>query len=204
MKRFVKGILSACLVLMVVVLPLVFAGCSKNYTINIVIDGVGTVIKKGQDNISVVGKNAVKGEENFEFRIEPGEGKEIVKVEIDGEEYTESYSPEGFYYSFKEVKKNHTVKITFATKRFDVTFMCLDANNNFVEYEALKTSVTYKGTINLNEAKYGGQDNELWFVKSGNNEVSIKSANNNVFVVRAKATLYCRKTAAELDALLAA
>lgn len=162
MKKYFKGLALACLAI-IMFCPLIFAGCSKNYTIKISIaSGEGQVYKKDVNGISVLGNNTVKKGEKFEFFIEPASGYIISKIVIDGEEYDKSFTQDGCYLSFEDVDRNHNVEITFAFEEWTLNFMCLDdTTGTQVLYK--QVSVTINSAVNLNNAEYGGENNKLWY-----------------------------------------
>lgn len=151
MKKFIKSLSLICLAVLMVC-PLMLAGCARNYNITIEIAaGQGVVLEKGYDQAkTVVGKNTVKQGDRFEFLVKPTTGYQIAKIEIDGAEYTESYEKgeDGTYLSFEDVDKNHNVKITFeAIDRF-VRFECQGAGGTYEIYN--RTISNASGVILLN------------------------------------------------------
>lgn len=223
MKKFLKSLSVICLALLMIC-PLALVGCDKNYTINISIasgcESYGEVYRKGSEAQKVIGKNTVDKGDKFEYHIAPDTGYEISKIVIDGKEYTQAYDKDGAYLSFEDVKKNHSVVITFIAKKYTVEFYCKVSGGAYAKFDGLQTlSVNRNAEINLNENKYGGQNNTLWFIQYQNvngqpvknylynNSVDVSDEvpvgySSNILCVRSNIILYCDLTAEQLSARL--
>jgi len=223
MKKFFKSLSVICLALLIIC-PLALVGCDKNYTINISIasgcEEYGEVYKKGSESQKVLGKNAVDKGDKFEYHIAPDSGYEISKIVIDGKEFTEAYDKNGAYLSFENIKKNHSVVITFIAKKYTVEFHCKVSAGVYAKYDGLDALLVNRDAeINLNENKYGGQNNTLWFMQyqDVNGQPVIKYLYNksaevsdpvpagyssNILRVRSNIILYCDLTADQLTARL--
>lgn len=216
MKKFIKTISTICLVLLLAVPMFMLAGCSKNFKIEIIVDGGHGGVFKQKTEMSVVGKNTVNGDEKFEYFISPNEGYEIESIVIDGVNETVTNS-KGMYKYFEKITGDHTVVVKFKPVLCDVIFMCRnDENTEFVEVVDIRTAVKYNEYINLNEEKYGGANNKLWYYYSGSKKVyayngstnkddavpSNESANIFYITNVEGATLYTDLTVSELIALV--
>lgn len=165
MKKFIKSLSFLCLALVMVVPMFALAGCSKKWTVKVSIEsGQGVVMKKvkvDSDAESYVGKNTVEEGSKFEYLVSPATGYEIDKILVNDEEI-EILNKEGFYPVIESVEKNYTIKVYFKVKKVQVIFAC---NNGS---DIIKTAtLDYGTTINLNDAKFGGENNDLWFVLIG-------------------------------------
>ncbi len=165
MKKFIKSISFLCLALVMIVPMFALAGCSKKWTVRVSIEsGQGVVMKKVKtdaDAESYVGKNTVEEGSKFEYLVSPATGYEIDKILVNDEEI-EILNKEGFYPVIESVEKNYTIKVYFKVKKVQVIFACNNGN------DIIKTATLDYGTvINLNDAKYGGENNDLWFVLIG-------------------------------------
>lgn len=199
----VKKFLIALSLILVVLCPLVFAGCSKNYTVNVVIkEGNGHAYLVRTESENAVGKNIVKKGDRFEIRVEPDEGQVISKIVINGEEVEVENYPH-----IDAVKKDSTIEIYFATAQYNVTFWCRKAGGTYEEYESLRTKVTYKTILDLNDAKYGGAK-DIWFTLDAETNAEehlykAGDANSNKIKIRKDLKLYCDLTKDQLDEALA-
>lgn len=217
MKKIIKTISTICLVLLMAVPMFMLAGCSKNYTIEIIVDGGNGGVFKQKTELSVIGKNTVDGEEKFEYFISPNAGYEIESITIDGEN-VEVTNAAGMYKFFEDIKDNHTVVVKFKPVVCEITFMCRnDADTEWVKVTALNSAVDYGTCLNLNTARFGGQNNKIWFkFNSKNQKVYIYNDNtdkdaaiptgydSNLIYVRSSKgiVLYTDLTVSELNAEL--
>ena len=207
-----------CLVL-IMLCPLALVGCDKNYTITISVEGGGSgaVLLKNVENISVVGKNAVKEGEKFEYVIKPANGYEIGEIKIDGVIQT-GYDKNDTGFAFEDIKDDHTVVVKFVAKRYEVSFYCLTEIGG-TEYEVYKTPLTiaYGQELNLNESEFGGEI-ALWYERDEKtskrtycyNGSSVSTddikeeyqSKSNILYIRKDKKLFCDKTALELESML--
>ena len=209
MKKFFKSLSLICLALLIAC-PLMLAGCSKNFTINVSVEGEGMALLENVNSESVVGKNVVEKGEKFEIYIKPKTGYKIEKILIDGEEY-KGYAASEHYYSFENVEDDHDIKIVFAADDVEVKLMC-KSGTSYALYDTV--SIKFGSFIDLDN--YGGEGNKLWYkliagnreyAYNGQSEPDAEIADNhqsNMLVVRnvAGLTLYTDKTASELEDLL--
>ena len=216
MKKFMKSLSLICLAVLMLC-PLMLAGCARNYTIDISIaGGKGFVLEKGYEAKNVVGSNVVKDGEKFEYFIKPNTGYQIAKIVIDGEEWTEDYTRDetGTYLSFEEVDKNHTVVVTFEAIDRQVTLYCMGAGGMYEVYNRTFTTsagvsvvngvitVKHDSTLDLatNFAYGTGLGQVEWkLLKNGSSSAAAAE-----ILISANRNLCTDLTATELDAILGA
>jgi len=214
MKKFIKTISTICLVLLMAVPMMLLAGCSKNYTIEIIVDGGNGGVFKHKTEVSVIGKNTVEGDEKFEYSISPYTGNEIESIFIDGVKQ-EVTSPSGMWLYFDNITENHTVVVKFKPIECTVLFMCRnDADTDYIEFKRI--SVNYNANIHNYIEQYGGANNKLWYTLSGEDKIytynGSKNLNDplpsdsvaNTFYIGSvgTTTLYTDMTKTQLEALI--
>lgn len=201
MKKFIKSLTMLCFAIVLCVPMLVFAGCTKNYTINVSVKaGEGNVYKKvleDKDQKNYVGKNTVKGGEKFEYNVAPAYGYEIDKVVVNGEEEAVTNSA-GTYFYINEVDKNYEIEVYFKVKKFTVTFSCSDGAEFYMQ-----RNYDYGTYVDLSATEFGGSGNDFWYViDSKNNRESISELYNNKLYVGGDLVVKTSKTLAELNAAI--
>lgn len=199
MKKFIKSISFLCLALVMLVPMFALAGCSKKWTVTVSIEaGQGVVMKKVKvdtDAKSYVGKNTVEEGSKFEYLVSPATGYEIEKILVNNEEI-DILDKDGFYPCIESVEKNITIKVYFKVKKVQVIFACNNGNDIIKA-----TRLDYGSTINLNDAKFGGENNDFWFylVGTGSIFMSAKDEFENVLSVpELTLTIVSSKTRDEL------
>lgn len=208
MKKIIKSLSLFCLMIAMCIPVLCFAGCAKNYTITISIaGGVGNVFLKGSNSVSVVGKNTVKGDTLFEYCVSPAKHYEIDKIVVDGEEI-EVTNTDGVYLYFDKVDANHNVEVSFKAESYTVELFCKKDGEEGYEVYAELPPLTYGTNLDLGQNKYGGANNELWYimktVDGTLSPVKVKADSNNVVFVNRTMQIMTDKTRAELTAIIEA
>lgn len=201
MKKFIKSLTMLCFAIVLCVPMLVFAGCTKNYTINVSVKaGEGNVYKKvleDKDQKNYVGKNTVKGGEKFEYYVVPSTGYEIEKVVVNGEEANVT-NVAGTYFYIDKVDQNYTIEVYFKEKMFTVTFQCSDGAEFY-----LQKNYKFGTYIDFNDNEFGGNNNNFWYVlDSSNNKKSISAEHNNRLFVGGDMIIKTSKTLAELNSAI--
>lgn len=207
MKKFIKSLSLFCLMIAMCIPALCLAGCAKNYTITISIaGGEGNVFLKGSESVPVVGKNTVKEGSLFEYCVSPATGFEIDKIVVDGEEI-EVTDKKRFYPYFDKVNANHTVEVSFKAESYAVALLCKkDGEEEYEVYDEL--TLTYGTKLDLGQNKYGGANNELWYIMKDIGGVYTKEytkdVDNNVVFINGAKQIMTDKTRAELTAIIEA
>lgn len=205
MKKFFKGLLMLSL-LLVLALPVLFVGCTKEPTIKISIaQGSGNVYKSGtgmSDDSSVAesvvgNKNKYNKDGVFEMTISPARGYYISDVIVDGESLGEQ--ADNFKYRFDD-GKSHSVKVYFSIREWTITIMCIDG-----EYQSVK--IKHGETLNLNDNTYGGPNSGAnWYIMDGSSRFYLSEAPNpNVITnVSNNLRIYTELTRQRLAAIISA
>ena len=215
MKKVLKSLSLICLAVLMVC-PLMLAGCAKNYTISVQMTGHGQINQVTDGIVSatnVVGANKVKEGAWFEVAITPDTGYTIAEVLIDGEKFTETYEKTGFRYAFEDVSKNHTIAVTFEAIDRHVRFECLDEGSSvYVLYNQTLTkgtetilqngiaTVKHGSVLNLAEDfAYGTGAGQIhWVVWTGTQEIELAPQTT----INGDLTIRVNMTKAQLDAIL--
>ena len=172
MKKIFKSISLICLAILMIC-PVFLAGCSKNLTVNIKVEGEGGgayLFTQGKAETSgkpVVGDNVVKEGNNFEYFVAPDKGYKIASVIIDDKavELKEREIYEGKLFSFVNVKENHKVEVSFELRSWEVKFICTgNSTSNPESKEFNIINVLHKNSISVNTNQYGGENNTYWYV----------------------------------------
>ena len=215
MKKFIKSLSLICLAILMVC-PLMLAGCSKNFTVKVEMVGGGTsqILSHATEGVNVVGKNTVKEGSKFEIAIKPAEGYIISEIYIDNEEYTETYVNTGCEIYLDDIKADHTIKVVFDVVNRYVLFQCLEDGDtgNYVTYNQTITSGTESILVNgvatvkhdtvLNLAEkfaYGTGTGKIEW-KLWNGLVEIDAANE--MLIKGDYIFRVAMTKAEIDAIL--
>ena len=178
MKKFVKVISAMCLAF-ILCLPLMLAGCAKNYTVYIKVVGEGggvySYTKNSGQSKSVANKrNSVKEGSKFEYQIVPNNGYYIDKIIIDGVEKDKStYDQTRVILSFDDVHKNHKVEVSFVKHNWTVTFMYYDdAEESWKEYTTWE--ILHDTALDLSEYP----DDIYWYIITGTGKYYLTNGEN--------------------------
>lgn len=178
MKKFLKCLSIMCLAL-VMFLPIMLAGCAKNYTITIEVENNvgGSVYLKGADGKLVVGRNTVKQGEKFEYFVKPDTGYVISKITQDGEELEKNYDKDGAYLAIDEVTKNSSIVVTFARREWVVTFECFDDG----EYKTYTTKkVMHQSVLDLTNDPLNVEGAHWYVVLSNGRKQYLENGKNDL------------------------
>lgn len=215
MKKFIKSLSLICLAILMVC-PLMLAGCSKNYTVTVEKVGGGTsqILSHATEGVNVVGNNTVEKGDKFEIAIKPENGYVIGEIYIDNEEYTETFTPTYHELYIDDIKADHKIKVVFeAIDRF-VTFQCLEDGNTGV-YVTYNQTITQGATVILDngvatvkhdmvldlEQKFAfgaGEGKIAWKLWNGTTEITPEPQ----MLIKGDYIFRVAMTKAEIDAIL--
>lgn len=216
MKKIIKAISLVCLAFLLVC-PVFLTGCAKNLTLNFQVEGKGGSFYKFSNSTEemtgepISGDVLIKEGSNFEYRVKPDSGYKIKELIIDGEvvSLSDDKKVEGVIRAFENINQNHTIKVSFEAREWNVTFVCAKEGSE-PEFFKLK-SVLNNTAINVGTNEFGGQDNNYWYVfvgakktylVNGQEELERPLATDwveNQIIINSDRTIFCTLSKAELQ-----
>ena len=220
MKKIIKAISLVCLAFFLVC-PVLLTGCAKNLTLNFAVEGKGGSIYKFSNSTeemtgaSISGDILIKEGSNFEYRVMPDNGYKVKEFVIDGQtvSLSDAEKMDGFIRAFENIQENHTVRVSFEAREWDVNFVCAKEGSEPEHFTYKK--VINGTTINVGTNEFGGEGNGYWYVLVGTKKVFLVNGQDdlekslaadwveNQIVINSNRTIFCTLSKAELESIIA-
>ena len=220
MKKIIKAISLVCLAFLLVC-PVLLTGCAKNLTLNFAVEGKGGSIYKFSNSTeemtgaSISGDILIKEGSNFEYRVMPDNGYKVKEFVIDGQtvSLSDAEKMDGFIRAFENIQENHTVRVSFEAREWDVNFVCAKEGSEPEHFTYKK--VINGTTINVGTNEFGGEGNGYWYVLVGTKKVFLVNGQDdlekslaadwveNQIVINSNRTIFCTLSKAELESIIA-
>ena len=219
MKKIIKAISLVCLAFLLVC-PVLLTGCAKNLTLNFAVEGKGGSFYKFSNSTeemtgeSISGDILIKEGSNFEYRVMPDNGYKIKELVIDGQavSLSDDEKEDGFIRAFENIQENHTVRVSFEAREWDVTFVCAKEGSEpeFFTYKKVVNGTT----INVGTNEFGGEGNAYWYtivdakkiyIINGQDDLEKTIAADwveNQIIINSDRTIFCTLSKAELQSVI--